>query len=35
VSYLDDEGIHLSEYRRILESRFRRVPEVARAFFRL
>ena len=35
VSYLDDEGIHLSEDRGTIGSRFSRVPEVARAFFRL
>ena len=35
VSYLDDRGVHLSEYRRTIESRFNHVPDVARAFFQM
>ena len=33
VSYLDDEGIHLSEYKQTIMTRFNRLPEVARPFF--
>jgi hypothetical protein len=33
VSFLDDEGIHLSEARETIVNRFIRVPGVARAFF--
>jgi hypothetical protein len=33
VSYLDDEGIHLSETKDTLMQRFSRMPEVAREFF--
>ena len=33
VSYLDDEGIHLSETKDTIMTRFSRVPEVARAYF--
>jgi hypothetical protein len=35
VSFLDDAGIHLSEYKKTIASRFNRVPDVARSFFRL
>jgi hypothetical protein len=34
VSYLDDEGIHLSEDKETIMNRFKRVPEVAASFFR-
>jgi hypothetical protein len=34
VSYLDDEGIHLSETKDTIMTRFNRVPEIARSFFR-
>jgi hypothetical protein len=33
VSFLDDAGIHLSEYKKTIASRFNRVPDVARSFF--
>jgi hypothetical protein len=33
VSYLDDEGIHLSEGKDTLLNRFDRMPEIARAYF--
>ena len=33
VSYLDDEGIHLSDYKQTILGRYNRVPEVARPFF--
>jgi hypothetical protein len=33
VSYLDDEGIHLSESRETIKDRFSRLPDVAREFF--
>ena len=33
ISYLDDTGIHLSDYKRTIAGRFNRVPEVARSFF--
>jgi hypothetical protein len=33
VSYLDDEGIHLSDDKQTLLRRFNQVPEVARPFF--
>jgi hypothetical protein len=33
VSYLDDEGIHLSEDKDTIMHRFNRLPEVARGFF--
>jgi hypothetical protein len=33
VSYLDEEGIHLSESKATLLNRFKRVPEIAREFF--
>jgi hypothetical protein len=33
VSYLDDEGIHLSEDKDTIMTRFNRVPEVAASFF--
>jgi hypothetical protein len=33
VSYLDDEGIHLSESKDTIKNRFSRLPEVAREFF--
>lgn len=33
VSFLDDEGIHLSETKDTIMTRFTRLPEVARAYF--
>jgi hypothetical protein len=33
VSFLDDQGIHLSEEKEAIMSRFSRVPEVAREYF--
>lgn len=33
VSYLDDEGIHLSETKATIMNRFNRLPDVARGFF--
>jgi hypothetical protein len=33
VSYLDDEGIHLSDDRKTILARYNRVPDVARPFF--
>ena len=33
VSYLDDEGIHLSETKDTIMTRFNRLPEIARTYF--
>lgn len=33
VSYLDDQGIHLSEVKETIKTRFSRLPEIAREFF--
>jgi hypothetical protein len=33
VSFLDDRGIHLTEPKETIMTRFARVPEVARSFF--
>jgi hypothetical protein len=33
VSYLDDEGIHLSESKETIKTRFSKLPDVAREFF--
>jgi hypothetical protein len=33
VSFLDDQGIHLSDSKDTIVTRFSRVPEVAREYF--